>query len=40
MPWVYDALRGRGGLRAEVLEPGTIRVGDEIFPVGPAARLP
>ncbi|MDB5296860.1 MAG: sulfurase [Phycisphaerales bacterium] len=32
---VYDAMKGRGGLRAEVLEGGTIRAGDPITPVGP-----
>ena len=30
---VYDALLGRGGLRAEILESGVIRVGDVIEPI-------
>ena len=30
---VFDAMRGRGGLRADVVEPGALRVGDPIFPV-------
>ena len=29
-PGVFDALRGRGGLRADVVQPGTVRVGDAI----------
>jgi MOSC domain-containing protein YiiM len=29
-PGVFEALKGRGGLRAEVLEEGTLRVGDPI----------
>lgn len=32
-PGVFDAMRGRGGLRADVVEPGIIRVGDRIEPV-------
>jgi MOSC domain-containing protein YiiM len=27
---VFDALKGQGGLRAEILEGGTIRVGDPV----------
>jgi MOSC domain-containing protein YiiM len=30
VPGVFDALKGRGGLRADVVEPGVIRVGDTI----------
>jgi MOSC domain-containing protein YiiM len=35
-PGLQDVLRGRGGLRAEVLEEGVIRVGDvvEVLPPG------
>ena len=29
-PGVFEALRGRGGLRADVVEPGLIRVGDPV----------
>lgn len=29
---LFDALRGRGGLRCRVLEPGPIRVGDAVVP--------
>jgi MOSC domain-containing protein YiiM len=30
-PGTFDALRGRGGLRADILESGMIRAGDEII---------
>jgi MOSC domain-containing protein YiiM len=30
---IMEALKGRGGLRAEILEPGMIRAGDDITPV-------
>lgn len=33
VPGVYDALLGRGGLRAEVLAEGTIYAGDAITPI-------
>ena len=36
-PGVFDAMRGRGGLRADVVTPGVIRVGDRIEAV---RRLP
>ena len=29
-PGVFDAMKGRGGLRADVVEPGVVRVGDSI----------
>jgi MOSC domain-containing protein YiiM len=29
-PGAFDALKGRGGLRADILESGVIRVGDEV----------
>ena len=32
-PGTFTALKGRGGLRADVVEPGTFRVGDPIEPV-------
>lgn len=31
-PGVFEALKGRGGLRADILESGTIRVGDTVEP--------
>jgi MOSC domain-containing protein YiiM len=39
-PGAFDALRGRGGLRADVLTGGWLAVGEEIRPTGPAAFLP
>ena len=30
---LFDAMKGRGGLRANILEGGTIRVGDVIEPI-------
>ena len=33
VPGAFDAMKGRGGLRADVVEPGTIRAGDAIEPV-------
>jgi MOSC domain-containing protein YiiM len=35
-PGVFAALKGRGGLRAEILQGGLIRAGDSIEPVEPA----
>ena len=35
-PGVRDALADRGGLRADVVRDGVVRVGDEIVEVGPA----
>lgn len=32
VPGSFEALKGRGGLRAEIIEEGTIRVGDAITP--------
>jgi MOSC domain-containing protein YiiM len=29
-PGVFDAMKGRGGLRADVVEPGVVRVGDSV----------
>ena len=37
-PGVFDAMKGRGGLRADVVRPGVIRVGDPIEPVGRGPR--
>ena len=37
---IFDALVGRGGLRARILEGGTLRVGDPVVPDGPAAPGP
>jgi SAM-dependent methyltransferase len=34
-PGVMDAMKGRGGLRADVLEGGIVRVGDAVVPVAP-----
>jgi MOSC domain-containing protein YiiM len=34
-PTILDGLRHRGGLRAQILEAGTLRVGDAIRPVAP-----
>ena len=39
-PGTFAALRNRGGIRAEVIEIGTIRPGDTIVPVGEKSRLP
>lgn len=36
----FAALRGCGGLRADVLRGGWIAIGDEVRPEGPAAFLP
>jgi MOSC domain-containing protein YiiM len=36
-PGTYDAMKGRGGLRADVLEDGVVRVGDAIEVVGPSS---
>jgi MOSC domain-containing protein YiiM len=36
----FESLKGRGGLRADVIDPGEFAVGDEIIPVGVAGRLP
>lgn len=33
-PGVFKGLNGRGGLRADILESGPIRVGDRLEPVG------
>jgi MOSC domain-containing protein YiiM len=35
-PGTYDAMKGRGGLRADVLEDGVVRVGDRIDVVVPS----
>ena len=32
-PGLFDAIKGRGGLRADLLSDGIIRVGDELVPV-------
>ncbi len=37
-PGVFDAMKGRGGLRVDVVEPGVIRVGDPIEAVGGGPR--
>ncbi|MEN8774872.1 MAG: MOSC domain-containing protein [Akkermansiaceae bacterium] len=37
---VFNALRNRGGIRAEVMESGLIRAGDPVIPMGDAKRLP
>lgn len=37
---VFDALVGRGGLRARVLGGGTIREGDAVVPAGPTRHRP
>jgi MOSC domain-containing protein YiiM len=36
----YAPLKGRGGLRADVLEGGAFEVGDAIIPLGEQSRLP
>ena len=36
----FEALRRRGGMRADVLEGGTIARGDQVISVSRAARLP
>ncbi len=36
----FEALRNRGGIRAEVIESGVIRTGDLIVPEGARSRLP
>ena len=37
---VFDALVGRGGLRARIVEGGTIRAGDAVVPAGPSRHRP
>src|SRR5215203_6639211 len=39
-PGMIQALKGRGGICASVIENGTVRVGDEIEVVQPAEELP
>jgi MOSC domain-containing protein YiiM len=39
-PGTFEALRYRGGIRAEVIECGLIQPGDAIVPVGERTRLP
>jgi MOSC domain-containing protein YiiM len=36
-PGAFAALNGRGGLRADVIETGVVRPGDEIVPLPPAS---
>ena len=37
-PGVFDALKGRAGLRADVVEEGVVRIGDAIELVGVGSR--
>lgn len=39
-PGAFEAMRGRGGIRADILESGTIAPGDAIRTVGPQSFLP
>lgn len=36
----FEALRNRGGIRAEVIESGIVKRGDDIIPVGVRTKLP
>lgn len=39
-PGVFEALRNRGGIRAEVLESGFVKAGDPLVPLGDVKKLP